>query len=89
MDSCSTLTRLDPATLEDLHPPLMLPEPSMGRIASQNTGGREYIYIAGQTRIFRVLVQPETLEIDQSWQPDYRELLGTGGMAWDLSLIHI
>ena len=83
LDSCSTLTRLDPATLEDLHPPLKLPEPSMGRIASQIIGGTEYIYVPGQTKIFRVLVHADTLEIDQLWQPNYRELLGTGGMAWD------
>ena len=36
LTACSTLTRLDPNTLEDCDAPLLLPEPSMGRIAAVN-----------------------------------------------------
>lgn len=79
----STLTRLDPDTLDDLHQPLTLPEPSMGRIASQKIGGCEYVYVPGKTKIYRILVHPETLELDEGWQPNYRELASTQGMAWD------
>ena len=83
LTACSTLTRLDPNTLEELHAPLLLPEPSMGRIAAQRTNGMEYIYVPGKGRIYRILIQPESFELDAYWQPTYRELGDTQGMAWD------
>ena len=43
----STITRLDPDTLELLHEPFALPEGSMGRIASDLNQEGEFIYIPG------------------------------------------
>ena len=37
----------------------------------------------GKERIYRVLIQPESFELDLYWQPTYRELTDTQGMAWD------
>ncbi len=83
LTTSSTLTRLDPNTLEELHQPLLLPEPSMGRIAAQKKDGRECIYVPGNERIYRILIHPESFELDEYWQPTYRELTDTQGMAWD------
>ena len=68
----STLTRLDPKTLELVHDPVQLPEPSMGRIASDVTYQGEAIYIPGTTRVFRLWVEPDGLRLDEDWQPIYR-----------------
>jgi len=79
----STITRLDPNTLELLHEPLALPEGSMGRIASDLNDDGEFIYIPGIERIWRIKVLPDALELDEDWQPQYRNGNQSHGLAWD------
>ena len=79
----STITRLDPNTLELLHEPFALPEGSMGRIASDLNDDGEFIYIPGIERIWRIKVLPDALEIDEDWQPQYRNTNQSQGLAWD------
>ena len=79
----STITRLDPNTLELLHEPFALPEGSMGRIASDLNDDGEFIYIPGIERIWRIKVLPDALEIDEDWQPQYRNGNQSQGLAWD------
>lgn len=79
----STITRLDPNTLELLHEPLALPEGSMGRIASDLNDDGEFIYIPGIERIWRIKVLPDALELDEDWQPQYRNGNQSQGLAWD------
>ena len=78
----SSITRLDPNTLEVIET-IQLPEGSMGRIASDITSQGEFIYIPGISRIWRLRVHEKNLEIDQKWQPQYRQEKGTQGLAWD------
>ena len=79
----STITRLDPNTLELLHEPFALPEGSMGRIASDLNDDGEFIYIPGIERIWRIKVLPDALELDEDWQPQYRNGNQSQGLAWD------
>ena len=79
----STITRLDPNTLELLHEPFALPEGSMGRIASDLNDDGEFIYIPGIERIWRIKVLPDALELDEDWQPQYRNAYQSQGLAWD------
>ena len=79
----STITRLDPNTLELLHEPFALPEGSMGRIASDLNDDGEFIYIPGIERIWRIKVLPDALELDEDWQPQYRNASQSQGLAWD------
>ena len=79
----STITRLDPNTLELLHEPFALPEGSMGRIASDLNDDGEFIYIPGIERIWRIKVLPDALELDKDWQPQYRNAYQSQGLAWD------
>lgn len=84
-DQHSTMTRLDPDTLELLHEPFVLPEPSMGRIAADLTVDGEAIYVPGLDHLFRLWVEPDGLYIDDSWRPRYRHD-DQHGMAWDSCL---
>lgn len=79
----STVTRLDPETLEIVGRPLALPEGAMGRIASDLTSDGEFIYIPGIERVWRVRVEPGNLVVDQTWSPQYRSEDGNQGLAWD------
>ena len=79
----STITRLDPNTLELLHEPFALPEGSMGRIASDLNDDGEFIYIPGIERIWRIKVLPDALELDEDWKPQYRNGNQSQGLAWD------
>ena len=79
----STITRLDPNTLELLHEPFAMPEGSMGRIASDLNDDGEFIYIPGIERIWRIKVLPDALELDEDWQPQYRNGNQSQGLAWD------
>ena len=79
----STITRLDPNTLELLHEPFALPEGSMGRIASDLNDDGEFIYIPGIERIWRIKVLSDALELDEDWQPQYRNANQSQGLAWD------
>ena len=79
----STVTRLDPDTLEIVGRPLALPEGSMGRIASDATSAGEFIYIPGIERIWRLRVEPRDLMVDRTWSPRYRSEGGDQGLSWD------
>lgn len=79
----STITRLDPETLELVGAPLALPEGSMGRIASDLTDKGEYIYIPGIERVWRIRVEPDRLSMDDDWSPQYRVAGGEQGLCWD------
>ncbi len=84
-DRPSTITRVDPETLELVHAPLELPEASMGRIAADLTPDGELIYVPGSRRVFRLRVDADRLVLDQDWQTVYRPD-DTQGMAWDSCL---
>ena len=79
----STITRLDPETLEVIGAPLALPEGSMGRIASDLTPDGEFIYIPGIEHVWRVRVEPDALAVDWDWTPRYRSEPGDYGLSWD------
>ena len=79
----STVTRLDPDTLEIVGRPLALPEGSMGRIASDATSAGEFIYIPGIERIWRLRAEPRDLIVDRTWSPRYRSEGGDQGLSWD------
>ena len=95
----TTLTRLEPDSLELVGEPLVLPEGSMGRIAADvvDVGGSaaELVYVPGIEHVWRLGVgEPGRsggvggcgLEIDSSWRPRYRTAAGAWGLSWDSCL---
>ena len=82
----TTITRLDPATLELVGEPLVLTEGSMGRIAADiGDDGVERVYVPGTEHVWRLAVDGPDLRLDR-WQPRYRSDTGTHGLAWDACL---
>jgi hypothetical protein len=82
----TTVTRLDPDTLDVIDEPLQLPEGSMGRIAADVMGdGSEVVYVPGTEHLWRLIVEADRLLIDD-WRPRYREPNGSVGLAWDACL---
>ena len=92
----TTLTRLEPESLELVGEPLVLPEGSMGRIAADvvdcDGSPTEFVYVPGTEHLWRLGVgEPGEsdgaggcgLEIDASWRPRYRAAGGRYGLAWD------
>ena len=92
----TTLTRLEPESLELVGEPLVLPEGSMGRIAADvvdiDGTPTELVYVPGTEHVWRLTVaEPGDtqagrgcgLEIDDSWRPRYRVVGGRFGLAWD------
>ena len=94
----TTLTRLEPESLELVGEPLVLPEGSMGRIAADvvdiDGSTVELIYVPGTEHLWRLFVGEPSgsdgggcgLEIDASWRPRYRSALGKQGLSWDSCL---
>lgn len=82
----STLTRIDPDSLEVMGEPLVLPEGSMGRIAADRSPDGEFVYVPGIEHLWRVRVDGERWELDQDWRPEYRNEGGPNGLAWDTCL---
>ena len=92
----TTLTRLEPESLELVGEPLVLPEGSMGRIAADvvdvDGSTAELIYVPGTEHLWRLGVgEPGGaggcgLEIDESWRPRYRVAHGDWGLCWDSCL---
>ncbi len=80
---CSTITRIDPENLELVHEPFVLPEGSMGRIASDKTPEGEFIYVPGIEKIWRIRVSDTNMKLDETWSPFYRRINGDQGLAWD------
>jgi len=82
----TTITRLDPTTLDVVGPPLELPEGSMGRIAADRTlADEELIYVPGTEHLWRIRVDGHDLVVDE-WRPRYRTTGGPWGLAWDSCL---
>jgi len=82
----STLTLLQAGTLEVVQEPCVLPEGSMGRIASDRYDGVDHIYVAGTEHLFRLVWDGTRLELDDAWKPRYRDANGAHGLAWDCCL---
>lgn len=87
----TTITRLDPDTLELVATPLRLPEGSMGRIAADHVvddagGVGDVVYVPGTEHLWRLVVDGDELVIDDRWQPRYREAGDRFGLAWDACL---
>ena len=55
----------------------------MGRIACDITEEGEFVYIPGIEKIWRVKVLSDSLELDEDWQPMYRDSKQSQGLAWD------
>jgi len=82
----TTLTRLDPDTLELVGEPLVLPEGSMGRIAADRAeDGADLVYVPGIEHVLRVRFDGANVAIDD-WRPRYRHAGGAQGLAWDACL---
>lgn len=86
----TTISRLDPETLDLVHEPLVLPEGSMGRIASDLAGGAasrgaETVYVPGTEHIWRLSVDADGLAVDE-WRPRYRQAGDQWGLSWDACL---
>lgn len=87
----TTVTRIDPDTLEIMGEPLVLPEGSMGRIAADRVTEddgtvADYVVVPGIEHLWRVRISGDEWGVDESWKPKYRELGGPTGLAWDSNL---
>ena len=79
----TTITRLDPDTLELIGAPVLLPEGSMGRIAADlDEADNEYVYVPGTEHFFRLGIEDHEMIVDD-WRPPYRTTGGPWGLAWD------
>ena len=82
----TTLTRLDPGSLELMGEPFVLPEGSMGRIAADiSAQGVESVYVPGTEHIWRLQRVGDEWKVDD-WRPKYRDPNGSQGLAWDTCL---
>jgi hypothetical protein len=76
----STVSILDPDTLEPLAPALRLPEPSIARLSSDG----ETVIAVGTATVFRLRFDAAAgrLELDEGWRPRYGPAAGRG-YGWD------
>jgi hypothetical protein len=76
----STVSVLDPVTLESLAPELPLPEPSIARLAADGTS----VIAVGTETVFRITFDADAgrLEVDEEWQPKYGPAPGRS-YGWD------
>ena len=82
----TTVSRLDPDTLELVADPTVLPEGSMGRIAADvDAAGDEYVYVPGTEHIWRLAIDGAALTVDD-WRPRYRHAGDEHGLSWDACL---
>lgn len=83
----TTVTRLDPESLEILGTPLELAEGSMGRIAADlQPDGTETVYVPGSEHLWRLRLDGDELTVDHNWQPRYRIAGDRFGLSWDACL---
>ncbi len=83
----TTVSRLDPDSLELIGEPLRLPEGSMGRIAAEVTAeGTETVYVPGTEHLWRLVVDGDRWIVDRDWQPRYRAADDRFGLSWDACL---
>jgi len=78
----TTISRLDPDTLDLVSEPLVLPEGSMGRIAADITAAGEHVFVPGTEHLWRLTVDGDEVNIDD-WRPRYRAENDRWGLAWD------
>ena len=81
----TTISRLDPNTLEPVGDPLVLPEGSMGRIAADRTPAGDHVYVPGTEHLWRLVVDGDAVTVDE-WRPRYRNPHDRYGLAWDACL---
>ena len=85
----TTITRLDPDSLELVGEPLVMPEGSMGRIAADHHviegEDTEHIYVPGIEHLFRLTLPNGDLVLDD-WRAKYRNEHDQWGLAWDACL---
>jgi hypothetical protein len=76
----STVSVLDPETLQPVAPALRLPEPSIARLSSDG----ESVIAVGTTVVFRLRLDRDAgrLTIDDEWQPSYGPAPGRS-YGWD------
>lgn len=80
----TTITRLDPSTLEIIGAPLQLAEGSMGRIAADiSPDGSDVVYVPGSEHMWRLIVDGDEMAVDEAWQPRYRMANDRFGLSWD------
>lgn len=83
----TTISRLDPDTLELVGEPIVLPEGSMGRIAAdRGADGDDLVYVPGTEHIWRLRYPPVASGGDpelEGWRPRYRSADDRFGLAWD------
>jgi hypothetical protein len=64
----SVIVAIDPRTLRVISE-ITAPEPIGGRLTSVRFKGKDYIYVAGSTQIFRYLYAGGHLSLDTTWGP--------------------
>jgi hypothetical protein len=76
----STISVLDPETLQDAASPLALPEPSIARLSSDG----ESVIAVGTTTVFRLRLDRDAgrLVLDEAWRPRYGPAPDRG-FGWD------
>ena len=76
----STVSVLDPETLESVVPELELPEPSIARLSSDG----EAVIAVGTETVFRLVLDRDAgrITIDEEWRPRYGPAPGRG-FGWD------
>lgn len=76
----STVSALDPITLLPVAPPLRLPEPSVGRLASDG----ESAVAIGTTELYRLRLDRDAgrIVVDERWRPRYGPA-PERGFGWD------
>ncbi len=82
----TTLTRLDPESLQLVGEPIVLPEGSMGRIAADaQADGSDLLYVPGIETVMRLRIDGDDIALDD-WRPRYRDVRSQQGLAWDACL---
>ena len=77
----TTLTVLDPETLDPLAPPVEAPEPSIARLSAVD----DTVYLVGDHTISRWRWDGARLARDEAWELRYRTAAGQG-YGWDVAL---
>jgi len=82
----TTVSRFEPESLHPVHPPVELPEGSMGRIAaSVDAHGLERVYVPGTETLMVLRVEDDGLVLE-SERARYRSEGDEQGLAWDACL---
>lgn len=80
----TTVSRLDPESLDLIGEPLQLPEGSMGRIAAELAAdGSEAVYVPGTEHLWRLVIDGDRWTVDEQWRPRYRTAGDRFGLSWD------